>query len=172
MDSGMCQAPVVCRGFVHLPPKVKQCEPSYWKQCLVTDSGCLALTISHSYVGTYAGSIRQRPLSNWIICLDIRITFEKEKRGHLCCLQLCSTIFESPSTKRNEHMYDVFRYPHPYSNHFRWREQRTFMLRACFIPLINTTFIELSTTTYLVLFYPRLVLRLNLLTHLSKSDLD
>jgi len=75
----MRQAPDVCRGFVHLPPNVKQCEASYWKQCSVTESGSPAPTISRSTVGTYAGSIRQTPLSNRIIHIDIRITFDTEK---------------------------------------------------------------------------------------------
>jgi hypothetical protein len=44
------------------------------------------------------------------------------------------------------------------------------VLRGCLIPIINTTFIEISTTTYQFLFFPRLVPRLNLLNHLSKSN--
>jgi len=38
------------------------------------------------------------------------------------------------------------------------------MLQECLIPIINTTFIQLSTTTYLIFsFFPHLILRLNLL---------
>jgi hypothetical protein len=44
------------------------------------------------------------------------------------------------------------------------------MLRGFLIPIIDTIFIELSSTAYLFLFFPRLILRLNLLPHLSKSD--
>jgi hypothetical protein len=44
------------------------------------------------------------------------------------------------------------------------------VLWGCLIPIINTTFIKLSTTAYLLLFFPYLVPRLNLLNHLSKSD--
>jgi hypothetical protein len=39
--------------------------------------------------------------------INIRITFDKEKRRHVCCFQVFSLIFELPSTKRNENMYDV-----------------------------------------------------------------
>ena len=48
------------------------------------------------------------------ILIDIRNTFNKEKQEHVWCLQVFSSMFEIPSTKRNEDMYDVFRYSHRY----------------------------------------------------------
>jgi len=50
-------------------------------------------------------------------------------------------------------------------------EYQTLVLRGFLIPIINTTFIELSTAAYLSnSFFPRLILRLNLLHLTSKSD--
>jgi len=56
--------------------------------------------------------------------------------------------------------------PRPSSSEFEGA-----LLQGFFIPIINTTFIELSTTAYLRnSFFPRLILRLNLLHLTSKSD--
>jgi len=54
----------------------------------------------------------------------------------------------------------------------RWRSRAgRCLLQGFLIPIINTTFIELSTTAYLRnSFFPRLILRLNLLQLCCKSD--
>jgi len=83
------------------------------------------------YSHQYSNHLQQRETRTCMmssgILINIRITFNKGKEGHVRCLQVFSSIFESPSTKRNDDMYDVFRYSHRYSNHLRQRETRTNM---------------------------------------------
>jgi len=58
------------------------------------------------------------------ILIGIRIPFNKEKRGCVRHSQVFSTIFEYPSTKRNEDVYDILRYSHRHSNTLQQRETR------------------------------------------------
>jgi hypothetical protein len=64
----------------------------------------------------YLNYLRQRETKSWMmssgILIDIWITFDKEKRSHEWCLQVLSSIFELPATRRNEIMNDVFSYSH------------------------------------------------------------
>jgi len=96
------------------------------------------------YSDRYSNHLRQRETRTCMmssgILMDIRITFDKEKRGHVWCLQVFSLIFELPSTKRNQDMYDVFRYSHRYSNHLRQRETRTGMMSSGILIDIRITF--------------------------------
>jgi hypothetical protein len=65
-----------------------------------------------------------------VFSLNIRIIFDKEKRGHVWCLQVFTLILELSSTKRNEAMYDIFRYSYQYLNYLRQRETRTCMMSS------------------------------------------
>jgi len=60
--------------------------------------------------------------------------------------------------------------PEPQLNIFS-KTSPPIVLRGFLIPIINIAFIRTSTTAYLFCsFFPHLIPRLNLLTHLSKSD--
>jgi len=76
------------------------------------------------------------------ILIDIRITFDKEKRGCVWHLQVFSSIFELPSTKRNEDVYDISRYSHRHSNYLRQRETRMYMASSGILIDIRITFDE------------------------------
>ena len=52
------------------------------------------------------------------ILTDIRIPFDKEKRGWVWHSQVFSSTLEYPSTKRNEDVYDILKYSHRHSNTF------------------------------------------------------
>jgi hypothetical protein len=64
------------------------------------------------------------------ILIDIGITFNKDKPSHVRCLQVFSSTFELPSTKRNKVMYDVFRYSHRHSKYLRQRETKSCLMSS------------------------------------------
>jgi len=74
------------------------------------------------------------------ILINIWITFDKEKRGCVWHLQVFSLIFELPSIKRNEDVYDFFRYSHRYSNHLPQRETRMCVTSSGILIDIRITF--------------------------------
>jgi len=74
------------------------------------------------------------------ILINIRFTFNKEKRGHVRYLQVLSSTFETPSTKRNEDMKDVLRYSQRYSKYLLTRETKTCMMASGIPNIIRITF--------------------------------
>jgi hypothetical protein len=61
------------------------------------------------------------------ILIDIRITFDKETPRYVWYLQVFSSTFELHSTKRNEDIYDIFRYSLWHSNYLRQKEKRGYV---------------------------------------------
>jgi len=96
------------------------------------------------YSHQYSNHLQQRGLKTCMMSsgflLDTQMTFDKEKRRHVWCLQVFSSIFESPSTERNKDVYDIFRYSHRYSNHLRQRETTICMTSSGILIDIRITF--------------------------------
>ena len=85
-----------------------------------------------------------------VFSFDIRITFDKKKQGHIWCLQVFLSWFESPSTKRNEDVYDIFRYSHRHSNHLRQRETRMCMTSSGILIQYSNYLRQKETRTYIM----------------------
>jgi hypothetical protein len=88
---------------------------------------CGILRYSHRYSNTLLQRETRMCMAFSGILIDIRILFDKEKRGCVWYSQVFSSIFEYFSTKSNEDVYDILRYSHWYLNTLRQRETRMCM---------------------------------------------
>ena len=78
---------------------------------------------SHSIRFTFDKEERRHVWCLQVFSFD-SMTLQHEKRRHVWCLQVFSLRFDYLSTKRNEDMYDVFRYSHSIRFTFDKEERR------------------------------------------------
>jgi hypothetical protein len=76
----------------------------------------------------------------WCILLDIQINITKEKWRDVCYHQGFLLWIKSPSTMRNDNLYNAFQYFHQRLNHVQQRETKTYRMTSGILIDIQITF--------------------------------
>jgi len=104
------------------------------------------------YSHRHSNTLRQRETRMCMafsgILIDIRIPFDKEKRGCIWHSQVFSSTFENPSTKRNKDVYGILRYSHRHSNTLRQKETRMCMAFSGILTTVRITFDKRNGDAY------------------------